>query len=313
MAAAGSSSVRLLMPSELNANGIDAPTTASRLWGVVKTWLVVVPFFLFAFMFLVLPALSITVGSFSDNDTGAFTLANIIELRRPSIVSAYSVSVRISVVTALLGGVFGFLMAWAVSLGQLPRWVRSALLTFSGVASNFAGVPLAFAFVATIGRLGAVTVLLKALGVDLYGAGFSLYTFIGLCLTYLYFQLPLMILVITPSLDGMKTQWREACQSLGGSTWQFWRFIALPILTPPLLGAMVLLFGNAFGAYATAYALTSGQINLVTMVIGQQISGDALHNPGLGNALALGMVVIMVISVAIYTLLSRRSARWLNR
>jgi putative spermidine/putrescine transport system permease protein len=284
----------------------------SRFWATAKTWLVVLPFFAFAFMFLVMPALSIAVGSFQDNDTGAFTIANVLELQRPSIVSAYAVSIRISLITALMGGVFGFLMAYSITLGKLPQWVRSALLTFSGVASNFAGVPLAFAFVATFGRLGVVTVLLKAIGIDLYNAGFSLYTFIGLCITYLYFQLPLMILVITPSLDGMKQQWREACESLGGNTRHFWQHIALPILVPPLLGAMVLLFGNAFGAYATAYALTSGQINLVTMVIGQQISGDALHNPALGNALALGMIIVMVASVAIYSFLMRRSAKWLQ-
>jgi putative spermidine/putrescine transport system permease protein len=296
----------------ITPNASEGRSLSSQIWTTAKTWLIVLPFFAFAFMFLVLPALSIAVGSFQDNDTGAFTIANILELRRPSILSAYSVSIRISLITALMGGVFGFLMAYSITLGNLPSWIRSALLTFSGVASNFAGVPLAFAFVATFGRLGVVTVLLKIVGIDLYDAGFSLYTFVGLCITYLYFQLPLMILVITPSLDGMKKQWREACESLGGSAWHFWRHIAFPILVPPLLGAMVLLFGNAFGAYATAYALTSGQINLVTMVIGQQISGDALHNPALGNALALGMVIVMVTSVAIYTLLMRRSAKWLR-
>jgi putative spermidine/putrescine transport system permease protein len=181
------------------------------------------------------------------------------------------------------------------------------------VASNFAGVPLAFAFIATLGRLGMVTVLLKEVfGIDLYAGGFSLYSFWGLSLTYLYFQFPLMVLIITPALEGLRRDWREAAENLGATGWQYWRYVGLPILLPSLLGAMILLFGNAFGAYATALSLTGGLINLVTILIGAQIKGDVLHNVGLGNALALGMVVIMAISMAGYYALRRRSERWMR-
>ena len=81
---------------------------------------------------------------------------------------------------------------------------------------------------------------------------------------------------------------------------QYWRHVALPILTPSILGAMILLFGNAFGAQATAFQLTGGSIDLVTILIGAQIRGDVLHNPGLGYAMAMGMVVIMGISIPLY-------------
>ena len=289
------------------------PTFSSSVLGSARDWLGVLPFFLFALLFLFAPAASIAAGSFADNDTGAFTLTHIFDLSQPAILSAYWVSIRISALTAVLGVVFGFILAYAITIGKLPLGARSALLTFCGVASNFAGVPLAFAFVATLGRLGVVTLLLKnVFGWDLYDNGFSLYTFTGLCIVYLYFQLPLMVLIFTPSLDGLKSSWREACENLGGSTWDYWWHIALPILTPAFLGAFLLLFGNAFGAYATAYALTSGQINLVTMVIGQQISGDALHDAGLGNALALGMIVVMTACITLYTVLQRRASRWLR-
>ena len=133
-----------------------------------------------------------------------------------------------------------------------------------------------------------------------------------LTLTYTYFQLPLMILIIAPALDGMKREWREASATLGATGWQYWRYIALPILLPSLLGTVILLFGNAFGAQATAYALTGGTGNLVTILISAQISGDALHNPGLGNALALGMVFVMIICIATYSLLQAKTARWLR-
>lgn len=275
------------------------------------TWLGVVPFFLFALAFLFLPTASLFIGVF-QNTEGALTLENVRALGQPFILRAYWVTIQISAVTAVFGGLFGFLLAYATVLGGLPRWTRTALLTFSGVASNFAGVPLAFAFIATLGRVGLVTVLFKEfLGFNIYDQGFNLYSFGGLSLTYLYFQFPLMVLIISPALEGLKREWREAAENLGASNGQYWRYVALPVLLPSLLGTMILLFGNAFGAYATAYALTGGSLNLVPILIGAQIRGDVLHNPGLGYALALGMVVIMAVSISLYSWLQRRTARWL--
>lgn len=283
-------------------------------------WLGVVPFFAFAFAFLFAPSSSLFFDSFRDLE-GRFTLENLFSLLTdPKIRAGYWLSIRISAVTAIAGGLFGFLLAYAITAGGLPRSTRSALITFSGVASNFAGVPLAFAFVRTLGRTGLVTLLLKKWGIDVYvgldlfGAdyGFNLYSFEGLSLTYLYFQFPLMVLIMVPALDGLKREWREASENLGASRLQYWLHVAFPILLPSVLGTMILLFGNAFGAYATAYALTGGSLNLVTIQIGAQMRGDVLFNPNLGYAMALGMVVIMTISLIAYTWLQRQTERWLR-
>jgi len=280
--------------------------------GWLLAWAGVLPFFLFAFAFLFLPSSSLFIGSF-QNSEGGFTLQNILDLSQPKILDSYLLSIKVSAVTAIGGGLFGFLLAYAVTIGGLPRWVRSTVTTFSGVASNFAGVPLAFAFIAVLGRTGFITGLLKNLfHIDVYEAGFNLYSFWGLTLTYMYFQFPLMVLVMAPALDGLKREWREACENLGASSFEYWRYVAMPILLPSLLGTMILLFGNAFGAYATAFALTGGTLNLVTIQIGAQIRGDVLHNPGLGHAMAFGMVVIMTISIAAYTWLQRQTERWLR-
>src|SRR5215216_6073770 len=278
-----------------------------------KNWLGVVPFFLFAILFLISPSLRLIIGSFTDS-AGNFTFKNLLDLiSQKNILDAYWLSIRISAVTAIGGGIFGFLLAYAVTVGGLPRPLRSMLITFSGVASNFAGVPLAFAFVATIGRTGFITALLKDLfGFNIYQNGFNLYSFWGLSITYMYFQFPLMILIMAPALDGLKREWREAAENLGATTLQYWSRVALPVLLPSILGAMILLFGNAFGAYATAYALTGGTLPIVTIQIGAQIRGDVLHNPGLGYAMAMGMVLIMGISLAGYSWLQKLSERWLR-
>ncbi len=269
-----------------------------------------VPFLAFAVMFLILPTLYLFVGAF-QNTSGEFTFDNIIALGQKDIADAYSLSIRLSLASAVIGTLAGLALAWAIVLGGLPGWVRPAFLTFSGVASNFAGIPLAFAFIATIGRLGLVTVLLRDIfGVNIYGAGFNLYSFWGLALVYLYFQLPLMVLIVTPALDGLKKEWREAALILGATSGQYWRRVALPILTPSILGCFLLLFANAFGTLATVYALTGSRFGVVPIVLFQQIRGNVLYNPNLGYALALGMVVIMAVSNVLYLVLRARTERW---
>lgn len=263
-------------------------------------------------MFLILPTALLVVGGLQDA-SGRFTLANIVDLFQPTILSSYVISIKVSAASAIGGAVVGFALAYAAIGGGLPAWVRPTLMTFSGVASNFAGVPLAFAFLATLGRAGLVTALLiRLFGFDIYRAGFNLLSFAGLTLTYMYFQIPLMVLIMAPAIDGLKREWREASANLGASVWEYWRDVALPILWPPLLGAALLLFANAFGAVATAYALTGSSLNIVTIVLYAQVRGDVLHNENLGYALALGMIFITGASNAAYIWLRGRSERWLR-
>ena len=275
-------------------------------------WIGVAPFLIFALMFLILPTGYLLVGAFQD-PAGNFTLANIGDLFQPSILSAYWISIEVSAASAIGGAIVGFFLAYAAVLGGLPNWIRPTLMTFSGVASNFAGIPLAFAFLATLGRVGLVTTLLiKFFDFNIYSTGFNLLSFWGLALTYLYFQIPLMVLILTPALDGLKREWREAASILGASTWQYWRHVALPVLWPSILGTTLLLFANAFGAIATAYGLTGSSLNIVTILLYAQIRGDVLHNENLGYALALGMILITGLSNAAYIWLSSRARRGLR-
>ena len=271
----------------------------------------VVPFLVFAVMFLIAPTLFLVGAAFVD-DAGNFTFQNILDLGSPQIVASFWISIRVSAASAFLGALIGLLIALAVIRGRLPEGVRSAVLTFSGVASNFAGIPLAFAFLATLGRLGLMTVILKMVGLDIYKAGFNILSFWGLTITYLYFQIPLMILIIAPAIDGLKKEWGEAAATLGATPGQFWRYVGLPVLWPNLLGTLSLLFANAFGAIATAYALTGSSLNIVPILLYAQIRGDVLHNPGLGAALALGMIVVTAVANVLYLVVRTRAERWLK-
>jgi putative spermidine/putrescine transport system permease protein len=274
-------------------------------------WIGIAPFAVFALMFLLLPTLYIVVGAF-QTEAGQFTLANIRDLNTSLIRAAYSISIRISLASALIGCVVGFAISAAVVFGGLPKWIRSPVMTFSGVASNFAGVPLAFAFIATLGPVGAVTILLRDVGINLRVLGFNLLSYYGLVIVYLFFEIPLMILIITPALDGMKKEWREAAAILGANTRQYWQYVALPILFPSLLGTFALLFANAFGAVATAYALAGPAFTLVPITLFSQIRGDVLGNPQLGFALAFGMIVITGIANVVYIVLRTRAEKWMT-
>ena len=275
-------------------------------------WFGIAPFALFALLFLILPTIRIVIASF-QTPQGSFTLGNLAGLAAPNIVDATMLSLKLSLLTAFLGCIIGLVIAVAVTRGGLPEWLRSGMMTFSGVASNFAGVPLAFAFIATLGRLGLITVLLRDwFGINLAALGFNLISFTGLAVTYLYFQIPLMILIITPAIDGLKREWNEAAQTLGADNLQYWRMVALPVLWPALLGSFALLFANAFGAVATAMALTGSALSIVPIILFAQIRGDVLNDPHLGYALAFGMIVVTGIANLIYILLRVRAERWLK-
>jgi putative spermidine/putrescine transport system permease protein len=255
------------------------------------------------------PAGALLIGAFRTQE-GEFTTAFFKNIFKGTSLEAYEKSIEISLITATIGGLLGFLMAYAALSSNAPRFVRPVLTTFSGVAANFGGVPLAFAFISTLGTVGLATRGLDKLGLNPYDHGFTLFGFWGLVVTYLYFQIPLMILVIAPAIDGLKAEWRESASNLGATSTQYWRHIGLPVLLPSILGSMVLLFGGSFAAYATAYALTSGHIGLVPLKIGELINGNVLSDPHQAYALAFGMVIVISVAMVIYYLLDRRASRW---
>ena len=270
----------------------------------------VFPALLAAFLlaFVVAPTAMLAVQAVSG-DKG-LTLDYLSALGQYRYRVAFENSVILSAASAAVGLVGGGLLANALMQPGMPRPLRSIVTSFGAVAANFAGVPLAFAFIATLGTLGLLTSWLKHLGIDLYGLGFSLFSLSGLTLVYAYFQIPLMLLVITPALGGLRREWREAAEGLGASPRAFWRHVGLPVLLPSLLAAYVLLFGNAFAAFATPYALTSGNIGLVPTEIGNVLSGNVMESPQTGAALSMGMIAVMAAVLALFLIARHRAARW---
>ena len=270
------------------------------------------PFFVYVGLFLLLPTAIIVAGSFAATD-GTFTLSNLTAINQAYMITSFVNSLTISVASALVGAIAGALLAYAVATGNPRGAIRRIVTSASGVLAQFGGVTLAFAFIATLGTVGFVTVFLKDHGFDIFANGVWLYKLTGLTLIYTYFQIPLMVLVFLPALDGIRPQWREATESLGGNTWHYWRYVAGPLLAPSFLGCTLLLFANAFSAYATAAALiTQGGIIIPLEIQSLFTSDTGQSQPGLAKALALAMIVIVTIVMTLYTLLQRRTSRWLK-
>ncbi|MCI3273966.1 ABC transporter permease [Streptomyces cylindrosporus] len=284
-----------------------SPKRRARAGGV----LAVVPLLAFTAIAFGVPAIAMLNGAFSvkDQATGAssYSTQNLTTSLQGAYLTALLGSVKLSAVSAGIGTLLGLPLAQVIVTSRF-RVLREAALTASGVLANFGGIPLAFAFVATLGNAGVLT---RHLG--LTDAGWDLYSFWGLVIVYLYFLIPLMVLTITPALEGLRSQWREAAQNNGATGVQYWRHVALPVLLPSLLGGFVLLFGSAFAAYATAAAMVGSSVPLVTLQIADAISGNVLvGQENVALALSLDMVLVAGLVMAVYLPLQRRSARWLD-
>jgi putative spermidine/putrescine transport system permease protein len=274
-------------------------------------WVGVVPFMAYAGLFLILPTAIVVVGAFLGN--GGLTLSNFGALSQPYLITAFTSSLLLSAVSAIVGAVLGAIFAYAVVTGNPRGALRRIVSSASGVLAQFGGVTLAFAFIATIGGNGFITIWLQAHGLDPYAKGVWLYELPGLVLVYAYFQIPLMLLVFLPALDGIRPQWREATESLGGSTWHYWRYVAGPLLLPAFLGCTLLLFANAFSAYATAAALISQGDPILPIAVANLLNSETgLQQPGLAQSLALEMIVIVAVVMFLYAVLQQRTARWLR-
>jgi putative spermidine/putrescine transport system permease protein len=267
-----------------------------------------VPFLAFVAVFLLWPTAAVVANALTPD--GSFGTGALVRALSGPYRSAFQNSLLLSGTTAVVGGGLGLLLALAVRRLERPRWLRPALDAWCSVASQLGGVPLAFAFVAALGTQGVVTKLFASVGIDLVGAGFSLSTLGGMALVYLYFQVPLMFLVVMPAVSALRETWREAATLMGAGPLRYWRSVAGPVLLPSTLGGMLLLFINAFSAYATAYVLSSsGQ--LVPLQIRFVLQGNVITGEDdLGYALVTWTIVLLLAGLSLMTLLQRRAARW---
>ena len=274
----------------------------------------IVPFAAYIILGLFIPLIAVLIGAFQSSSTGAWTFSNIDIAAHGAYLKGFENSLELSLIASIVPGIFGLLIAYAIFTAKRGgRVLRQMVITASGVFANFGGVPLAFLFIASLASTALITGWLNDIGVNIYNDGFTLFDLAGVAVVYMYFQIPLMVLIILPALEGLRPAWREAAENLGARSWSYWRHVGGPVLMPSFLSCLMLLFGSALSAYATAAALTGGTIALVPIQIGNLLNGNVVAGQGnVGKALSLGLVLIIGVLMVLYVMLQRRAAKWLR-
>lgn len=271
--------------------------------------LVLIPFLVIVFLYEILPLIMMILSSFKSDDSQIlFTVENYISaFSKPAYQRAIVNSIKITIFSTAFGIIIGFFGAQAAhnSRGK----IRSLFLTILNMTSNFAGVPLAFAYMIILGNSGVIIQFAKTYGID-FLANFDLYTSTGLLLMYVYFQIPLSTLLLIPAFYGIRNEWREANMLLGGRPMDFWTKIGVPVLLPSIFGTMSVLFANALAAYATAYALLMNNYSLLPVNITGMFTGDMTTRPHLGAALSVVMMLMMLVAIAVNNYVNRQTTKW---
>lgn len=266
-----------------------------------KAALLMLPFITLFCLFQLAPMIWVLINSFIYEES--WSISNYFEIfTNDFYLQAFENTLWLSIICSVIGLLIA--SATAFSIYKMQGKVRRMMISFTTMASNFSGVPLAFAFIIILGFNGAITLQLKAWGII---EDFNIYSASGLMLLYIYFQIPLGILLLYPAFDALRPEWEDAAKTMGASKLTYWFKVAIPVLAPALLGTFIILVANAVGAYASTYALTSGNYNLVTIRIASLVSGDLFLEPNMAAALSVLLIVILGFITAIYHWLLKRS------
>jgi putative spermidine/putrescine transport system permease protein len=267
------------------------------------------PFLIFCAMFELIPVVALLLGSVGGVERLSLEWIAKVFTNATFQRSIWN-SLLLSVVSSIGGAIIGTAIGYAITRTKRPR-VRRALTALATVSSNAGGISLGFAFITILGAAGMITILLRSFGIDLLSF-FSIYSVIGLMVVYLYFQVPLMIILMLPAFAGLRRDWSEASDSLGGNSRDFWRRIGIPVLMPSIVAGTVLLFVSSMGAYATAQALIGSRVNLMTIQISILRRGEILYQPAQADAMAVVLLLIVAVSVLAYHLIQRRAQKWIE-
>ena len=247
--------------------------------------------------YLIIPLFNLILKSFLKEGQLVFTLEYYVSVfTKKYYIGAIINSVLIAIISATIGMFIALFAANAANHATAKS--KNKFLSILNMTSNFSGIPLAFAYIILLGNTGILVVLGKKLGIEAL-AHFNVYTITGLIITYVYFQIPLATLLLIPTFEGLRKEWREASQILKASSFQYWIHIGIPILLPSIFSTLSVLFANALAAYATAYALLANNVSLLPIRISEMFVGDVYQRPGLGSALSVIMMLLMVIAVYI--------------
>ncbi len=267
--------------------------------------LAMLPFLVVVLLYEIIPLFMMIFNSFMPENAVGFTLEHYRTIFSTLLYQKALVnSIKISLVSSGIGIVIAFFGAQAIhNAGQK---LQTFFLTILNMTSNFAGVPLAFAYMIILGNSGVLIQLARQHGML---GNFDLYTSTGLTMIYVYFQIPLSTLLLVPAFEGIRKEWKESSLLLGAGPAHFWTKVGVPVLLPSILGTISVLFANALAAYATAYALLMNNYALLPISVSGMFTGDMTQRKELGGALSVVMMVLMVIAISINNMIIKKTRK----
>lgn len=269
-----------------------------------KAKLTMLPLLILAVMFLILPLVNLVVKSFCVPGENVFTLNNYRDIFTKAIyLAAIKNSLKLSFLSTAIGLVLSFITALAVTV-IAPKG-QSRFMSILNMVSNFAGLPLAFAFIVIMGSSGVVIQITEELGLD-FLSNFKLYSEDGLLLLFVYFQIPLGTLLLIPAFQGIRPEWKESAAIMRATPFQFWTRVGVSLLIPSLTGTFGMLFANALTAYATAYVLMTTNYPLLPIKIASMFTGEMAQQEEMGSALSIVMMAIMLAVIALSNLCKKK-------
>lgn len=272
-------------------------------------WVFLMPLAFIILFFECVPLISMVVQSFLDN--GTISLQNFVSIaQKPVYLMAIRNSLWVTLLCSILGLVLDFLLAMALSSDKGKK--KSLYLSLLNLTSTFSGVPLAIAFITVLGTSGVFVLIAKAIGFTPM-ANYNLYSMKGMFLVYLYFQIPMGTLLLLPVFNKVKKEWKESAYLMNSSTIHFWFKVGIPVMMPGILSTFNMLFTNALAAYATPYLLVNNSISLLPVKIVDMFVGDVRQRPGLGSALSIVMLAIVLIEIGLTNLCKKHFEKGMTR
>ncbi len=270
-------------------------------WG----WLLFVPFTLFIVVFAIIPAFGMFVSSIIS--VNGLTFQYYESTFTGQYLHSFITTTALSLYSSLFSMAWGMVITWSL-VRTKNNWIQHTVTALSSTMANFAGLPLAVAFMTTLGMSGLLTELLKSVNINLIAWGWNLASFSGLMVVYTSFLVPLCIILLLPALSSLKAEWEEASATLGAPFRTYvWRVVG-PMMLPSLVGTFALLFANAFSTYVTAFVVAGGSVNLIPLIIGYMINGNVSLDVSLGDSLAIEEMVVLGLAVVLFLSMQKKRA-----
>ena len=258
-------------------------------WNIVTLLIIIV----FA-IFLIYPLLSLFLDSFKDSKSGVWSLMNYIQFfskkyYTSALINSFKLTISVTVIAVLIGVPLAYFMSFYKIKG---KGILEVLFIISMMSPNFIG---AYSWILLLGRNGSVTKFLgKALGINMP----SIYGFAGMLLVFSLKLYPFIYIYVSGALKKIDVALSEAAESLGCGGLKKVFTVIMPLITPTLVAAALLVFMNCMADFGTPALIGEGYRVMPTLVYSEFVG----ESGGSANFAACMATIMIIITALVFFL-----------